>query len=173
MREPIAGDFETQAMLERIRELFEPLPAGPMPPRLSRTEPPQIGERRVSVEGPGETVYLQVSYHAPRGDEQDFFALNVLDSLLTGPTNLNMFGGGTSNKTSRLYNALVETELAVSVNGGVQASIDPYLYTTIITVHPRHTATDCIAAMEAEIKRLQDAPPPAEELERAMKQARA
>ena len=169
----VAGDFETKTMLDRIRELFEPLPVSPQPVRLERIEPPQAGERRVSVEGPGETVYLQVSYRAPRADDQDFFILNVLDSLLTGPTNLNMFGGGTTNKTSRMYKALVEKELAVSVNGGVQATIDPYLYTTVVTVHPKHTASDCIAAMEAEIKRLQDSPPPLEELERAMKQARA
>jgi zinc protease len=169
----IAGDFETQSTLERIRELYEPLVAGPQPQRRARTEPPQAGERRVSVEGPGETVYLQISYRAPQADNPDFFALNLLDSLLTGPTNLNMFGGGVTNKTSRLYKALVEKELAVSVNGGLQATIDPYLYTTVITVHPKHTASDCIAAMEAEIKQLQDAPPPIDELERAMKQARA
>ena len=169
----IAGDFETQAMLDRIRELYEPLAAGPQPPQLVRTEPAQSGERRVSVEGPGETVYLQVSYRAPAADDPDFFALNLLDSLLTGPTNLNMFGGGITNKTSRLYKALVEKELAVSVNGGLQATIDPYLYTTVIMVHPKHTTSDCIAALEAEIKQLQDAPPPVEVLERAMKQARA
>ncbi len=169
----IAGDFDTQSMLERIRELYEPLPAGAQPTRLSRIEPPQTGERRVSVEGPGETVYLQVSYREPSADEADFFALNIVDSLLTGPTNLNMFGGGITNKTSRLYKALVEKELAVGVNGGVQATIDPYLYTLVITVHPKHTASDCIAAIEAEIKRLQDAPPTADELDRAMKQARA
>jgi zinc protease len=169
----IAGDFETGAMLARIRELYEPLVAGPQPPRLARAEPPQTGERRVSVEGPGETVYLEVSYRAPAASHPDFFALNVLDSLLTGPTNLNMFGGGVTNKTCRLYRALVEKELAVSVNGGLQATIDPYLYTTVIMVHPKHTASDCIAAMEAEIARLQEAPPPEEELARAVKQARA
>ncbi len=168
-----AGDFETQAMLGRIRELYEPLAAGPQPPRLVRTEPAQSGERRVSVEGPGETVYLQISYRAPAADDPDFFALNLLDSLLTGPTNLNMFGGGITNKTSRLYKALVDKELAVSVNGGLQATIDPYLYTTVIMVHPKHTTSDCIAAMEAEIKQLQDSPPPIEELDRALKQARA
>ncbi len=169
----IAGDFDTQALLDRIRELYEPLAAGPQPPRLVRIEPAQSGERRVSVEGPGETVYLQVSYRAPAADDPDFFALNLLDSLLTGPTNLNMFGGGITNKTSRLYKALVDKELAVSVNGGLQATIDPYLYTTVIMVHPKHTTSDCIAAMEAEIKQLQDSPPPIEELERALKQARA
>ncbi len=169
----VAGDFETPVMLERVRELYEPLPAGAQPPRLKRTEPPQAGERRVSVEGPGETVYLQISYHAPKADDPDFFSLNLLDSLLTGPANLNMFGGGVTNKTSRLYKALVEKELAISINGGLPATIDPYLYTLVITVHPKHTASDCIEAIEAEIKRLQDAPPPGEELERAMKQARA
>jgi zinc protease len=169
----IAGDFDTPVMLDRIRELYEPLKPGSTPPRLVRTEPPQSGERRVSVEGPGETVYLQVSYRAPRADDPDFFALNLLGSLLTGPTNLNMFGGGITNKTSRLYTALVEKEFAVSVNGGLQATIDPYLYTTVITVHPEHTATDCIKALDAEIKKLQDAPPCKEELERALKQAKA
>jgi zinc protease len=169
----IAGDFDTPVMLDRIRELYEPLKPGSTPPRLVRTEPPQSGERRVSVEGPGETVYLQVSYRAPRADDPDFFALNLLGSLLTGPTNLNMFGGGITNKTSRLYTALVEKEFAVSVNGGLQATIDPYLYTTVITGHPEHTATDCIKAIDAEIKKLQDAPPCKEELERALKQAKA
>jgi zinc protease len=169
----IAGDFETRAMLARVGELFEPLSSGSLPPRLVRSEPPQAGERRVSVEGPGETVYLQVSYRAPKADDQDFFALNLLDSLLTGPTNLNMFGGGVTNKTSRLYKALVEKELAISVNGGLQATIDPYLYTTVITVHPKHTVSECIAAIEDEVKKLQDAPPPTAELERALKQARA
>jgi zinc protease len=169
----MAGDFETQAMIERIRQLYEPLKAGPQPSRLKRSEPAQNGERRVAVEGPGETVYLQVSYRAPKADDPEFFALNLLDSLLTGPTNLNMFGGGVTNKTSRLYKALVETELAISVNGGLQATIDPYLYTTVVTVNPRHTTSECLEAMEAENKKLQDEPPAKEELERALKQARA
>ena len=100
----IAGDFDAKAMLERIRELFEPIPAGQTPPRLRRTEPEPRGESRVSVEGPGETAYLQAAYHYPAASDPDFFALSVLDSLMAGPTNLNMFGGGgISNKTSRLY----------------------------------------------------------------------
>jgi zinc protease len=169
----VVGDFTTAAMVERIRELYEPLPAGKLEPKLVQTEPSQAGERRVSVEGPGETVYLQVSYRAPAGREAGFFTFNLLDSLLTGPSNLNIFGGGVTNKTSRLYKALVEKELAVSVNGGLQATIDPYLYTMVITVHPKHTVSECIEVLESEIKQLQDAPPPMAELERALKQARA
>jgi zinc protease len=84
-----------------------------------------------------------------------------------------MFGGGISNKTSRMYQALVEGELAVSVSGGLPATKDPFLYNIILTVHPQSTAEQVIAVMDAEIKRLQDAPPPPEEVARAVKQARA
>ena len=169
----LAGDFESGQMLERIQDLYAGLPAGPGVPRLKRPEPPQTGERRLTVEGPGETTYLQLSYRAPAGNDPDFFAFTLLDSLLTGPSNLNMFGGGISNKTSRLYRALVERELAVSVNGGLSATVDPYLYNIHLTIHPAATTEQCLEAIESEIARLQDAPPPADELARAVKQARA
>jgi zinc protease len=169
----VAGDFESGAMLERIRELFEPIPAGEPPAHRIRPEPDQPGERRLVVEGPGETTYVQVAYRAPQATHPDFFPLTVLDSLLTGPSSLNMFGGGISNHTSRLYQAIVERELAVTVQGGVQATIDPYLHSILVIVHPESSAEAAIAALDEEIHRLQDAPPPADELERAVKQARA
>ena len=84
-----------------------------------------------------------------------------------------MFGGGISNKTSRLYRALVEGELAVSVSGGLPATVEPFLYSIVLTVHPQKSSQEVIAVLEDEIKRLQDAPPPAEEVARAVKQARA
>ena len=169
----VAGDFDTETMLKRIRELFEPIQAAAAPPRLARAEPAQTGERRVTVEGPGETTYSEVVYHAPQGSHPDFFAFTVLDSLLSGPSSLNMFGDGISNKTSRLYRALVEKELAISVHGGLAATIDPYLYALVLTIHPQRPAADALQALDSEIQRLQDAPPPADEVARAVKQARA
>ncbi len=169
----IAGDFESGSMLSRLGELFEPIPAGAEPPRRTRLEPPQLGERRVTVEGPGDTTYLQVDYRAPEASLPDFFALTVLDSLLTGPSSLNMFGEGISNKTSRLYRRLVDRELAVSVFGGLQATIDPFLYTITILPHPDHGVEENLQALDEEIQRLRDEPPSGEELQRAVKQARA
>ena len=126
------------------------------------------------MHGPGQTTYVQVAYRAPAASKADFFAFTVLDSLLTGPTGLNMFGGGgISNKTSRLYRSLVEKELAVSVNGGMQATIDPFLYDITMTIHPQRTPTEALQAMDDEIKRLQDEPISADEIARATKQARA
>jgi zinc protease len=169
----VAGDFEAKTMLKRIKELYGRIPKGPKPPRLVRPEPAQYGEVRLSLEGPGETTYIQVSYRFPAASNPDFFALSVLDSLLAGPTNLNMFGGGISNKTSRLYRALVDKEYVVSISGGSAATIDPFLYTFTLTVHPKREPEEVLAALDAEIKKVQDKLVSKEEVARAIKQARA
>ena len=169
----IAGDFDTRSMLARIKELFEPIPAGAEPLRLAREEPPQNGEVSLSVEGPGTTCYVQVSYRFPPASHPDFFPLSVLDSLLAGPSNLNMFSGGISNKTSRLYRALVDKEFVVSVHGGAQATIDPFLYTFTMTIHPKRQPEEALAAFDKEIQRVKEEKVSKEEITRAIKQARA
>ncbi len=170
----VAGDFATDSMLQRIHSLFDAIPAAPPPPRLTRVEPKPSGEHRLTVEGPGETTFLQISYRAPSADDPDFFPLTVVDSLLAGPSNLNMFGGGgISNKTSRLYCALVDKELAVSVGASMVSTIDPYLYSTVVTVHPRRKPEEVLEALDAEIHRVCQEPVLKEEIARAVKQARA
>ena len=169
----VAGDFDTSSMLERIRELFEPIPGGGDLARLARPEPPQNGEIRLSVEGPGTTSYVQVCYRFPPASHPDFFPLAVLDSLLAGPSNLNMFSGGISNKTSRLYRALVDKEYVVSVHGGAQATIDPFMYTITMTIHPRRNPEEALAALDREIQRVKEEKVTKEEITRAIKQARA
>jgi zinc protease len=169
----VAGDFETESMLARIRELFEPIPGGSNPARLARPEPPQNGEVRLTVEGPGATSYVQACYRFPPASHPDFFPLAVLDSLLAGPSNLNMFSGGISNKTSRLYRALVDKEYVVSVHGGAQATIDPFMYTITMTIHPKRHPEESLAALDREIQRVRDEKVTREEITRAIKQARA
>jgi len=169
----VAGDFETQSMLGRIRELFEPIPAGREPARLSRPEPPQNGEVRLSVEGPGATSYVQACYRFPAASHPDFFPLSVLDSLLAGPSNLNMFSGGISNKTSRLYRALVDKEYVVGVHGGAQATVDPFMYTITMTIHPKRKPEEALAALDRELQRVRQEKVTKEEIRRAIKQARA
>lgn len=170
----IAGDFDSARMLERLTELYGDIPSGRLPPVRVPVEPPFQSERRHVVEGPGETTFLQVAYHSPAAAASDFMALTVVDSLLTGPSSLNMFGGGgISNKTSRLYRALVERELAVNVSGGLQATIDPNLFTITMIIHPERNAEDALAVLDDEIRRLQEQPVKPEEIARAVKQARA
>ncbi len=169
----VAGDFNTRRMLNQIREIFGPLPKAPAPQHMSRPEPPQSGERIVNVSGPGDTHYIKIAYHAPAADDDDFLALTVLGSVLAGASSFNFFAGGISNKTSRLYRALVDGEVAASVQGGLAASIDPYLYNVHITVRPDRTPEQALAVLDQETARIREAPIDEDELSKAIKQARA
>lgn len=170
----LAGDFNSRSMLEHIHELFDPLPAGPLPARLDRPEPADRGEHRLTIEGPGETSYVQIAYRFPSATDPDLFPFMVLDSLLSGPTNPSAFSsGGISNKTSRLYRSLVEKQKAVGVFGGGQVTLDPFLYSTTITLHPKSDPDQVLKIFDGEIKRIQDEPIPAGDIQRAIKQARA
>ncbi len=170
----VAGDFDAREVLRQIEDWYGSIPAGKPAEMPPVAEPPLPEERHLAVSGPGETVYMQIAYRAPAASDADFFSLTVLDSLLAGPTSLNMFGGGgISNKTSRLYRALVEKELAVGLSGGMQATCDPFLYDLTITLRPDRSPDEVLAVLDDEIKRLQDSPVSGQEIERAIKQARA
>lgn len=169
----IAGDFNTKQMLQEVTARYADLPGRQVDAPVY-DEPPLKSEKRVEVKGQGTTTYLQLSYRAPAGNNPDFFPFTILDSLITGPTSLNMFGGGgISNKTSRLYRKLVEAEYAISVNGSLQATFDPFLYSIVITVHPKRTADEVLKIVDEEIQTLLDGPVSQAEIDRASKQARA
>jgi zinc protease len=170
----VAGDFEIPEMLQRLTRIFGDIPARRTAEPTLPMEGSQKEERRVEVKGPGETTFIQVAYHSPTARHPDFFPLVILDSLLTGPSSLNMFGGGgISNKTSRLYQALVEKELTVGVHGGIQATVDPFLYDLYRTVHPARTSDEVISAFDDQIKQVLDTCVTDAEIQRAIKQARA
>lgn len=169
----IAGDFDSNQMLDRIRELFEAIPAIHLPAEHINPEPTQAEPRYVEVHGPGETLFLQVSFHAPPAQHPDFLPLNVLDSLLSGASDLSIFGGRLSNKTSQLYQTLVETELVVSIHGSLPVTIDPYLHTFLAVLHPNAVPEQVLEALNKQIRIVQETPPSHEALKRAIKQARA
>lgn len=168
------GDFRTEALLDRIRELFGSVPEGPDVPPVTLKEPPQRGRRRVTVRGEGQTAYVKAVFHVPAADHPDFFPLVVLDSILGGAQPMAFFGNsGTTNRTSRLYKALVKTELASAVGSSVHATIDPYLFSFSATVRAGQTPQEVIDALWEEIERVREEPVTEEELTRAIKQAKA
>ncbi len=169
----VAGDFQPDAMLARIEELFGAIPRGPEITRRVATEPLQRGERRVTVEGPGTTAYLEIAYHAPAATDPDFFAVMVLDTILGGAKGMSLWGGGAPNRSSRLYRALVDSELAADAGCGASPTIDPYLFSFSATVRAGRTLPEVEAAMLAEIQRVIDEPVSEAELQKAIKQTRA
>lgn len=169
----VAGDFSASSMLRRIRALFGELPKAEPPGYRDRTEPEQPGERRVTVQGAGETLFLELAFRAPSATDPDFIPLAVIDSALTGASNLNLFGGGVSNKTSRLYKRLVEGELAASVSGGLVPTIHPYLYSISITLRPDSDLQTVQQVVDEELDKLLQQPVSAPEVAKAIKQAKA
>jgi len=168
------GDFETDVLLDRLRELFEGISEGPEVPPVTFVEPPQRGERRVTVRGEGQTAYVQAAFHVPAADHSDFFPLLVLGSILGGSQAMAFFGGGgTTNRTSRLYRALVKTELASAAGSNVFPTVDPYLFSFSATVRAGRTPQEVEDALWHEIDRVRDEPVTQEELTKAIKQAKA
>ncbi|MFN8375143.1 MAG: pitrilysin family protein [Anaerolineae bacterium] len=165
------GDFDSEEMLARIRELYESIPAGENPKLFQRPEPAQQGERRVKVERPGSTAFLEMAYHVPASTHPDWFKIALIDSIMSGPSGPG--GGNIDNKTSRLYKALVETEVAASVYGSMIPTIDPYLYSITVTVRDGHTLEEAEAALDAQIERVLNGDITQAELDKAKKQARA
>jgi zinc protease len=137
-------------------------------------EPEQTGERRVHVHGEGETAYLMAAYRAPRATDPDFFPLTVLGSVLLGATGMSLMGGSSSNKSSRLYKALVDTDLAANVGGSTMPMIDPTLYSIVATARAGRTLDEVEGALNAEIEALfDDRPITEEELGKAIKRSKA
>lgn len=161
------GAFDTPEMIAKIETIYGDLPTCDSPNLFSRPEPEQQGERRVTVERPGSTAFLSIAHHAPDAKNPDWFALEVLDSVLTGP------GGGIDNKTSRLYSQLVKTGIAVSVGGGLSETIDPYLYTISATLNDGYSPDEAEAIITAELERIRETGITEAELHKAQKQAKA
>jgi zinc protease len=169
----IAGDFETAAMLAQIEAKFGAIPAGEAPLPVTRQEPKQKGEKRVVVNGPGDTAYLNMAFRAPAASHPDYYPLTLLNAAFAGGSSLGMFGGGGTNKSSRLYKALVNTELAAAAHGGLGPTIDPFLYTINAVVRNGRTLAEVESALDAELERLAAEPITQAELDKALKRAKA
>ncbi|MCB0114746.1 MAG: insulinase family protein [Caldilineaceae bacterium] len=167
------GDFDSQWMLDRIDQHFGSLPTGPTVPTMRLREPGQLAERRVTLRGADRTSYLHMAFHAAEAGHDDFFALTVLDSVLGGAKGMGLFGGSSSNRSNRLYRALVDTEMAVGAGCSYMPTIDPYLFTFRATINPKSSHQAVEDAIWAEIEKVQQTPVKQSELDKAIKQTRA
>lgn len=168
-----AGDFRVEALLERVHELYAPLTSGPPVPDLRSVESPQQGERRVVVHGQGETAYVQIAHHVPCASDDDFFPLVILDAVLSGAKAMSLWGSAPPNRSSRLYRALVNTELAADAASSYSPTVDPYLFTCSATVRTDRAIEEVEAALVTELTRIVEEPISDDELAKAIQQSRA
>ena len=170
----MAGDFETDDMLRQVGKAYRSTPAREIPSVSVKAEGLIPEPRTLREYGPCDVTTMQMVWRAPRGKDPDIFALSILDSVLSGPSSLNMFGrGSVSNRTSRFYQKLVKTGLAAAIGGGYVTTIDPYIYTLSAFVVPGHDPDEISAAVHEEISSIIRMGITETELEKARKQARA
>ncbi len=110
----IAGKFDAEKTLGLVQSSFGKIPR---PQRsIERTytaEPPQDGERTVTLRRVGDTQAVAVAYHVPAGSHPDFAAIEVLASILN------------EEPSGRLYKDLVETKKAVDVRATAYQLAEP------------------------------------------------
>ena len=67
----------------------------------------------------------------------------------------------------------IELDDTLSLNNIPNVTIDPFLYTILMTIHPQRKPEEALSTLDDEIKRIQDDLVNEDEVARAIKQARA
>jgi len=172
----VVGDVEFDEVVRRAAHHLGGIPSGRPAPRYATTEPPQAGERRVSIEKEGATAYLKMAHHAPAASDPDFFAMLILDAVLCGAKGLNLWSSFRTpppQRSARLYRALVEARLASAVSGAVLPTADPFLFTISMTAGDGVSLDRLEEAATAAVARVVDDGVTQAELEKARNQLRA
>jgi zinc protease len=136
----MVGDFDSAEMLSKIKAAFGKIPRGPEPPKLTEVEPPQHGEKRVTLKKEAELPILLMMYHVPNLHSADSFALDLLSMVLAG------------GKSSRLYQDLVyQKRLVRGIDADYSAvSIDATTFAVSAQLLPGAE----LAPVEREISRI-------------------
>ncbi|MCU7497724.1 MAG: M16 family metallopeptidase [Bacteroidota bacterium] len=112
----ISGDVRPEEVRHLAEKYFEPIPPQDPPRKIHTVEPEQLGEKRLTVYKAVSTPNVMVAYHVPQTGSEDFYALDLLNSILS------------EGKSSRLYNALVDKkQLATEVFTYTPQAFDPFL----------------------------------------------
>lgn len=113
----ISGDVKLDKVKNLAEKYFEPIPAGPKPRPIHTIEPEQTGERRLFVKREVPSPNLMITYHVPQTGSEDYYALDLLNSILS------------EGESSRLYNSIVDNQqLALEVGSFYPEAFDPTLF---------------------------------------------
>ena len=110
----VAGKFDETKALDYVTKYFGAIkrPARKLPETYTE-EPPQDGERTVTLRRVGDVGLVGLLYHVPAASHAEFPAVEILGQILS------------SEPSGRLYKALVETKKATSVSVDESACHDP------------------------------------------------
>jgi zinc protease len=152
----VVGDATADEIFRLCETYIEPIPTHPPPPAVTTVEPPQTGERRLIVHKRAELPLLMVGYHVPQSNSSDFYALNILRTIL--------FQG----ESSRMYQRLVDKDqIALEVTSGLEPSFDPTMVEVVAQPKQGVDPQACEKAIYEEFERVGSAAISDTELEKA------
>lgn len=159
----VVGDFKKEELLPKIERTFGSYARGVVPNQDKVKEPPQVGERRITVKKEAQLPFLVMGYHVPNLRDPDSCVLEVTAAILS------------AGKSSRLYQSLVrEKRLVLSADAGHSLlSRDPNLFFISADVLPGKEVAEVEKALNQEVERLQKDPVGEKELEKAKNQLEA
>lgn len=139
----VSGAIKMEQVKLLAEKYIEPISAQPTPPIVHIVEPAQTGERRITVKKEVATPYLMIAYHTPESKNEDYYALNILSSVLS------------SGQSSRLYTALVnQKQLATAVDSDYGQTFDPGLFNVYAVANKNVNDADLENAIYTEIEKI-------------------
>ena len=161
----LVGAIDTAQVLDAAGVAFGGIAGSAAPRPAVPADPLPGGERRVVVRRPGVAPALTLAFHVPDCRHPDIIPLLVLDGVLSG-------AGGT-NRSARLYRALVERQYATAAGSSVDLALDPGTFQFGLTLHEDQAPDVVEQVLRDEIDRVQQEPVADHELARVRKQVRA
>jgi zinc protease len=156
----VVGDFDPAQLDTWIDKYFASIAKPDKPlPRVQVKEPPRKSEIRLTEYGRNDLPAVGLTFLTPKQADPDSDALRVADVILSG------------GESSRLYNSLVyNQQLAAEINSSADAREDAGLFVLTAVLSEGKKVEDAEKSLLAEIRKLQDAPVSAAELDKAKNQ---
>ena len=160
----VVGNFDQNQTLDLIKKYFEPVKPKEIPanPYMYKFQNKQIQPKRVTVKKAGSSSIIQLAYLIPPANNKDIFPLIVLGEML----NLGI--------SSRIYQSLVETQIATDITVNVEVAKETGLFTIQATLFPNISHQKAEKNILNQIKSLiNENPPSDEELEKTKRRIKS
>lgn len=157
----VVGNFNQKQTLELIRKYFEPIPPKNISSGISK-EVSQNRLRRTKVRKAGSSHIIKLAWHIPPAVNKDIFPVITVGEML----NLGI--------SSRIYQSLVESQIAIDINVNTEIAKDPGLFTLVATLFPGISHKEAEKRILQEIHDITNSRPPVkEELEKTKRRIKS
>lgn len=157
----VVGDFDPKQLDAWVAKYMAPIPKPAIPlPRVDVKEPERTAERRITQHSANVPLpAIAITYLTPAEKSPDSEPLQVAATIMA------------QGESSRLYNALIyEQQVAQSADATADLREDASVFYFTVVLASGKKPEDGERALLAEIKKMQDAPVSAAELDKAKNQ---